>query len=121
MDKSEHFSRDELQCRFSQNCEMDEEFMTVLEEVRKSFGKPMRLSSAYRSQDHPIERVKKSTGMHAKGRAVDVLVHGGEALDLLQVLMKHPYVQGIGLSQSGLHAKRFIHMDNRETPAIWTY
>ena len=121
MESSKHFSRDELQCRFSQNCDMDEEFMVVLEEVRKAYARPMRLSSAYRSEDHPVERVKRSTGMHVKGRAVDVLVHGSDALDLLQVLMKHPYVQGIGLSQAGLHAKRFIHMDNREIPAIWTY
>ena len=47
--------------------------MEVLEDVRRIYDKPMVLSSAFRDLSHPVETRKSAPGMHALGRAVDVL------------------------------------------------
>ena len=105
-------------------------FMEKLEELREEWGRPMHLSSAYRTEDHPRERTKPLKydhlgnplprgGMHARGRACDVLIAGSDAVAFLRVALK--YFSGIGLSQKADWNQRFIHLDDRTNPAIWTY
>ena len=102
---------------------MDASFMRKLEALRLEWGKPIRLSSAYRSVSHPRERTKlNGPGMHhgkkgTGGQAVDVLIERGEAVEFLRLAIK--YFNGIGINQKG--EGRFIHLDDRETPAIWSY
>ena len=88
MEQSEHFSRTELSCRHTGLCEMDEEFMKVLEDVRRLYDKPMILSSAFRDKTHPAEVNKKTTGIHTIGWAVDILVMGADRYLRSSVLMK---------------------------------
>ena len=55
---------------------MSSEFMAVLERVRVAYGKPMKLSSAFRDATHPVEARKgdrAGKGDHCRGVAVDVL------------------------------------------------
>ena len=120
MDQSEHFNRTELTCTHTGLCRMDPCFMEVLEDVRRIYDKPMVLSSAYRELSHPVEARKSAPGMHALGRAVDVLVSGSDAQVLLGILCNHVKVGGVGINQKGASG-RFIHLDNRETPATWSY
>jgi len=120
-----HFSRAELQCHCGcGQCRMDTIFMTRLEQLRVAFGKPMRLSSAYRCPDYN-ERISKTgrTGPHTTGRAVDVLVSGEDAYRLVQLALEHGFT-GIGISQKGAHENRFIHLDDMEgktRPWVWSY
>ena len=58
VDHSTHFKRKELQCSFSGECQMQDWFMEKLEALRMDYNRPMRLSSAYRSIEHPRERTK---------------------------------------------------------------
>tara|TARA_R100001086_G_C11751875_1_gene235599 strand:- start:17 stop:427 length:411 start_codon:yes stop_codon:yes gene_type:complete len=129
---SKHFSRDELKCSFAPDAEvlMDRYFMEKLEELREEWGKPMYLSSAFRTEDHPRERTKPlkydqlgnplpKGGMHARGRAVDVLIAGADAVEFLRLALK--YYNGIGLSQRSDWNQRFIHLDDRTNPAMWSY
>ena len=58
--------------------------------------------------------------MHTLGRAVDLLVSGSDAQVLLGILCNHVKVGGIGINQKGAYGK-FILLDNRETPATWSY
>jgi zinc D-Ala-D-Ala carboxypeptidase len=120
VDHSEHFSTDELKCKFTGNCEMDSFFMEMLESLRVIYDKPMILSSAYRDPSHPREKTKTKPGMHAKGRAVDVLCLGDDAHRLLYLAIQLGF-KGIGVNQRGEQNQRFIHLDNRETRAIWSY
>ena len=129
---SKHFSRDELKCSFAPDAEvlMCAFFMEKLEELREEWARPMHLSSAYRTKEHPRERTKPLKydhlgnplprgGMHARGRAVDVLIAGADAVEFLRVALK--YFNGIGLSQKAAWNQRFCHLDDRTNPAIWTY
>ena len=129
---SKHFSRDELKCSFAPDAPvlMDSLFMAALEELREEWGKPMHLSSAFRTPEHPRERTKPikydhlgnplpKGGMHARGRAVDVLIAGSDAVAFLRLALK--YYSGIGLSQNDKNSsKRFIHLDDGKQ-RIWTY
>ena len=120
-----HFSRHELHCHCGcGQCQMDAAFMARLEQLRRAFGKPMRLSSAYRCPDYNarISHTGK-TGPHTTGRAVDVLVSGEDAYRLVQLALEHGFT-GIGISQKGPHEKRFIHLDDLDgttRPWVWSY
>ena len=128
---SKHFSRDELKCSFAPDAPvlMDSLFMAALEELREEWGKPMHLSSAFRTEEHPRERTKPlkydhlgnplpKGGMHARGRAVDVLIAGSDAVAFLRLALK--YFSGVCLSQKGEWNQRFIHLDDGKQ-RIWTY
>lgn len=114
----------EFECRHSGELAMVPSFMDRLQALRSDFGKPMRISSGYRSPEHPVERKKPAPGPHSTGRACDVLVHGADALTLIALAVKHGFT-GIGVSQKG--SERFIHLDDlphdpsRPRPWVWSY
>ncbi len=98
--------------------------MARLERLRQAFGKPMRLSSAYRCPDYNA-RVSHTglTGPHTTGRAVDVLISGEEAYRLVQLALEYGFT-GIGIAQRGPYERRFIHLDDLEgdlRPRVWSY
>lgn len=100
---------------------MQQDFLDLLESIRILYRRPMRLSSAYRHPTkHPVEAKKAVPGMHAQGRAVDVLVHGSDAMELIAIALMQG-MRGLGVSQKGPHASRFIHLDDRDTLMIWSY
>lgn len=120
------FSLNELKCKCgkcgSTGAEMDAGFMQRLQGMRNAFGKPMVLSSAYRCPAHPVERGKAMPGEHCTGQAVDVAIQGADALELLQLAIRHGFGR-IGISQKG--SGRFIHLGTGggrfPNPALWTY
>jgi len=125
VDHSEHFSRDELKCKFTGECKVSSSFLTKLETLRTHYGKPIRLTSAYRSVEHPVEKAKwkdgkpKSTGYHALGRAVDIACWNGDGARLLQIAIQMNLFGGYGFSFTG--SNRFLHLDDREDLIIWSY
>lgn len=119
-----NFTQDELSCHGSGACEMNEAFMDKLQELRDLYGKPMIVTSGYRS---PAYNAKVSgtgtTGPHTTGKAADIAVSGMDAYLLAQLAFKMNFT-GIGISQKG--PKRFIHLDMLAPPAfprpaVWTY
>jgi len=117
-----HFSREELQCKFDPSqCAMNPEFMERIEKLRVEWGKPLRVTSAFRSKLHPRERTKPKLGRHAHGEAIDFALYGAEALDFLKLALDMGF-RGLGLHQRSQFSERFIHVDHRlDVPAIWTY
>lgn len=127
LDLYPYFTNDELKCKCG--CEevgMDPVFMHSLIHIRGIYGKPMKLSSAYRCPNHPIERSKNVPGSHSTGMAVDVLVFGKNASELLRIAVEYGFT-GIGVSQRGEMKQRFIHLDmapetkDRPRPWLWSY
>jgi len=122
-----HFSQAELQCRHCGQCRMPPAFLDRLERLRGVFGLPLVVSSGYRC---PAHNAAVSTtgphGPHTTGRAVDLLVHGADALDLLDAALRLGFV-GIGVQQKGPHAGRFLHLDDlQDAPGqpratMWSY
>jgi len=97
-----YFSEDEVKCKHTGLCEMDDDFMQKLDIIREEVGVPFVVTSAYRDKTHPIE----------------------DALNLIEVALKHG-ITGLGVKQHG--DGRFIHLDTLDTqpsrprPHIWSY
>lgn len=120
-----YFARAEMACRGSGECRMDPAFMARLERLRLVFGKPMPISSGYRSPAHNAAvSTTGETGPHTTGRAADILVRGADALTLIGLATDLGFT-GIGVSQKG--PSRFIHLDDlpdapgQPRPTIWSY
>jgi zinc D-Ala-D-Ala carboxypeptidase len=124
--ESKNFSRDELQCSFSRECEIEEDALNRLQALRDEWGKPMKLSSAYRSAQHPRERTKPNGPGHHHGvngnggQAFDVLIAGEDVPPFIALAIKHGF-KGIGVNQKGEWNQRFIHIDTRDKYACWSY
>jgi len=122
----DYFSFSELKCKGTDECNMDEDFMKRLVDLRHEFNEPMIISSAYRhiSYNQVIGGAKNSP--HLYGKAVDVLVSGKAAYRLMKMAMEHGFT-GIGISQKGPHEGRFLHIDTMDNsdihprPWIWSY
>ncbi|WP_085442553.1 D-Ala-D-Ala carboxypeptidase family metallohydrolase [Magnetofaba australis] len=123
-----HFTNAELTCHCGcGRMEMDVGFMAMLEDLRIAFGKPLPVTSGYRCPEHNAAiSVTGLNGPHASGAAVDVLVSGQDAYDLI-ALAKAAGMTGVGIKQHGSHHTRFIHLDalpratNQPRPTIWSY
>ena len=123
-----NFSFDEMACKETGENEMDPSFMDSLQWLRNECGFPLTGSSGYRSPSHPIESRKNSPGAHTHGKAVDIQISGDKAFKLLSFAFDpHSGFFGIGISQSGVHNNRFVHLDsiiNIEgfpRPIVWSY
>jgi len=103
---------------------MDDDFMQRLIGIRAEYDKPMRITSSYRVREDEIAKGRSGNSAHCTGRAVDVAVTGGDALELIRIALKHG-ITGVGVSQKG--AGRFIHLDDlpgkegQPRPWIWSY
>lgn len=124
-----NFSEEEFKCKHSGECFMDEKTLEKAQKLRNLYGKPMRITSGYRSSNHPVEIKRKESGRigpHTTGKAFDTAVMGSEAHQFLKVAQEIGFT-GIGVQQKG--NKRFIHLDtikkdeyeNIPRPWIWSY
>lgn len=123
------FKAAELSCKCHE-CDggsMDEGFMGCLIAMRNGAQFPFHISSGYRCPDHN-ERVSNTgrIGVHTTGCAVDIRCYGVRAMRVLELALKHG-MTGIGVSQKGDTASRFIHVDYIVAdrfiprPALWSY
>jgi len=135
----EYFTPDELACRCG-NCDLGQadmsgRFMGKLIVIRRETGIPMPISSAVRCDAH--DKAMGGLGAHRalvvfpwkqkEGHAVDVLVSGREAWEIIRASFMLKMELSMGLMQHGPHEKRFIHLDDlpatigRPRPWVWTY
>ena len=100
---------------------MDEKLLSMLDKMRGIYGYPIKITSDYRSPEHPIEAAKEQPGEHAYGAAVDIeSVGGGKTFRLVKAAIE------VGFTRIGISRKRgFIHLGigYPDAPAqtIWTY
>lgn len=118
MNYGKYFTEAEFACKHCGEAKMDQEFVDRLNKLRESYGKPLKISSGYRCPQHPIEAKKTMSGMHSTGKAADVAIEGSEAVKLLALSLELGF-SGIGVQQKG--AGRFLHLDTRDNPTIWSY
>jgi zinc D-Ala-D-Ala carboxypeptidase len=125
-DSWKYFTKEELSCKGTDECFMDEEFMKQLHRLREDYGRPMTITSGYRDVSYNTVIGGSPNSAHILGQAVDVAVSGNLAYDLIRMAMLHGFT-GIGVAQRGPHNKRFIHIDNivnsdtSPRPTIWSY
>lgn len=106
---------------FSEFDKMDPALLAMLDNLREEYGYPIKLTSTYRSPDHPIEAKKSKPGEHTYGAAVDIACVGGEAtFKLVKAAIE------VGFTRVGISRKNnFVHVgigypDAPDT-TIWTY
>ncbi len=87
----EYFSVDELKCKGTDECNMDEGFMERLVTLRHKFNEPMVVSSGYRdsSYNQVIGGVRNSPHLH--GKAVDILIGGKGAYRLIGLAIQQGF------------------------------
>ena len=112
-----HFTESE----FNEFEKMNPELLEKLDQLREAYGYPIKLTSTYRSPDHPIEAKKAKPGEHAYGAAVDIACVGGEAtFKLVKAAIE------VGFTRIGISRKNnFVHVgigyDGAPPITIWTY
>jgi zinc D-Ala-D-Ala carboxypeptidase len=125
-DSWKYFTREELKCKGTDECFMNEEFMKQLHCLREDYARPMRITSGYRDVAYNTVIGGSTNSAHILGQAVDVAVSGNLAYDLIRMAMLHGFT-GIGVAQRGPQNKRFIHIDNivnsdtSPRPTVWSY
>ena len=122
-----NFSPREMACSHTGQVFLRKPSMDRLQAVRNAYGKPMVITSAYRSPTHPIEARKKTkSGAHTTGQAFDVLCSGENAFHIARIAFAHSFT-GIGVNQINDHDQRFLHLDDapsipgRPRPFLWGY
>ena len=89
--------------------------MLMLQELKDQMQGSLRVCIGRRS-DHHNDRVStaknKKNGVHTLGQASDILIFGKRPMLLFEKARQMGFI-GIGLSQRGYHAKRFVHLDTK--------
>ena len=129
---TKNFSVNEMKCHCGCGEDsMDMDFMDILQEIREDMNRPLKISSGARCIKHNM-RVSSTgkNGPHVPRtegtKAADILISGADALRLIDVARKHG-ISGVGISQKGNHATRFVHIDTLSAddghprPTVWTY
>ena len=117
-----NFPEKELRCQHTGFTNPNPEFkvlMDKIQELRDLYGKPLSVSSAYRHTSHPIESKKSKGGQHTIA-AIDLKVSGEASVEVLKLALRLGFT-GIGVHQKGNFNQRFIHLDLRSSPWMWSY
>ena len=114
------FTEKELACPCCGKCNMDEEFMSEAVEMREHSGFPWVITSAYRCEKHNKKVGGYPSSRHLAGEALDILAHSSQSFILLSLARRYN-ILGLGISQKGDFNQRFIHLDGRSKPAVWSY
>lgn len=112
---SKHFSRSEFACK--DNCgfdTVDAELITILEDLREKFDRPVRINSSCRCAKDNARVGGAKNSQHLTGRAADITVDDTSPMGVYSYLtMNYPERFGIGRYNS------FTHIDSRSNKARW--
>lgn len=115
--KSRYFSARELACPCCNKVGMEDSFLDRADKLREGLGRPLILHSAYRCEKHNADPKVggKKGSYHPKGRAMDIQAFtAAEKHELVAAGIRYGF-RGIGIG------KTFVHLDDREEGAVWTY
>ena len=92
---------------------IDTELVTVLQKIRDHFGKPVTITSAYRTPTRNKEAGGTTYSQHLYGKAADIKISGvtpKKVADYAETLLD---TGGIGIYNT------FTHIDVRSTKSRW--
>ena len=113
---SPNFKVREFACKGSDVVLLDDELVVLLQCIREHFGKPVYITSGYRTAAHNRAVGGAVYSQHQYGRAADIRVSGVPVEQLAayaETLL--PGTGGIGRYP----AKGFVHVDVRKAKSRW--
>ena len=72
-----YFKTEDFDCSETGENEIKPDLIRRLDELRSAVGRPLYVTSGYRSPRHSIEAKKAKPGTHAQGIAADIAVGNG--------------------------------------------
>jgi uncharacterized protein YcbK (DUF882 family) len=98
---------------------MSKELLEILDEVREDYGKPIVITSGYRTEAHNEKVGGKPNSSHLRGLACDVAcTTSRDRFELVRLFLEY------GITRIGI-ADTFIHIDiddeDKSPKVIWTY
>lgn len=106
---TEHFTTDEMTCKCGCGlCDMENEFMLMLEKLRTMINKPIIITSGRRCPKHSVTVGGYSNDAHVKGFASDIKVSGLTSFDIAE------YAEKCGFTGIGIIDNEAVHVDNRD-------
>ena len=97
---------------------MDPKLLNMIDEAREIYGKPIHVTSGYRTEAHNRKVGGVDSSSHLKGLAIDVAcVRSDNRFKMLNALLE------VGFNRIGV-ASTFIHVDidkDKSQNVIWTY
>ena len=125
---SPSFKVREFACKGSDVVLLDDELVVLLQCIREHFGKPVTITSGYRTEHYnnvtlPAKGIKTSrNSQHLLGRAADIQVQDTDPLAVAayaESLM--PGWGGVGrYPVKAGRAKGWVHVDTRPNKSRWT-
>ena len=97
---------------------MDHDLLVMIDRARALYGKPIVVTSGFRTESHNEKVGGVSSSSHLKGLAIDVAcIRSKDRFKMLTALLE------VGFNRIGV-ASTFIHVDvdkNKSQNVIWTY
>lgn len=120
---SPNFTVYEFRCRDGSDVVMtDESLVVLLQCIREHFGKPITITSGYRTGTHNTAVGGSRSSQHLLGKAADIQVAGVSVEDVAayaESLM--PAWGGVGrYPVKAGRAKGWVHVDTRPNKSRWT-
>ena len=112
---SEHFTVREFACSDgSDEIRIDPKLVDYLEKIRAHFGKPVRITSGYRSPAYNAKVGGAFHSYHLRGMAADIVISGVSSKLVAQ------YAETVGCGGVGWYeARNFTHIDTRSGNVRW--
>lgn len=111
---SPHFKVKEFQCKDgTDTVYIDSDLLTMLETVRNHFGKPIYITSGYRTDTYNKRVGGATNSYHKKGMASDIQIAGVDANTVYNYCNSTFTNNGVGKYNS------FTHIDCRPYKARW--
>ena len=117
------FTVREFRCRDGSDVVMiDESLVVLLQCIREHFGKPITITSGYRTAAHNTAVGGAKSSQHLLGRAADIQVQGVSVEDVAAYAESLlPGWGGVGrYPVKAGRAKGWVHVDTRPNKSRWT-
>ena len=112
---SENFNLKEFECRHCGQVKLHSELLKRLQRIRTLTGRPLRINSGYRCEDHNRAVGGATSSRHMHGDAADIVIVGMPIAQQRKICETHFGDGGIGYGQT------FTHVDTRGIRARWNY
>lgn len=112
--KDGDFARCSPPCKLS---EINIDLLDALDVARSLYGRPMIITSAYRTKDYEHLKGRSGSSSHCKGLAVDIACQDSTTRLKLVLALTRAGFRRIGIGPSFIH----VDIDDVKPKSLWLY